>query len=205
MLKTLNKKSKRLLILKIRITDFIKQQLWVYLIVFASIAFCSWIFDRWIEGITFCVAHTAIRTAFDKQFHFNTTAYCLSLTLAIIWFAIPVTLPLATSLLSSIPIAFLICFFGYLAQDRLDKARKIRDLNHHIQELLDQIMHKDIFAMSEDELYQHCRNCGLDDSDCKIAYFMIIERLKGKELYEAIGYSERQTKRKRKKILETIQ
>lgn len=205
MLKTLKRKSKRLLILKIRTKDFIKQQLWVYLIVFASIALCSWIFDKWIEGIMFCIAHTAIRTAFDKQFHFHTTAYCLSLTLAIIWFAIPITLPIATSLLSSIPVAFLICFVGYLAQDRLDKAKKIRDLNRHIKELLDKIMHKSIFAMSEDELYAHCRSRGLDDADCKIAYFMIIERLKGKELYEAIGYSERQTKRKRKKILETIQ
>ena len=204
MLKTLNKKSKRLLILKIRIKDFIKQQLWVYLIVFASIALCSWIFNKWIEGIMFCIAHTVIRTAFDKQFHFNTTAYCLSLTLAIIWFAIPITLPLATSLLSSIPIAFLICFFGYLAQDRLDKAKKIKELRLHIQELLNKIMHKDIFAMTEDELYEHCRSKGLSEEDCKIAYFMIIERLKGKELYEAIGYSERQTKRKRKKILETI-
>lgn len=204
MLKTLKRKSKRLLILKIRIKDFITQQLWVYLIVFASIALCSWIFNKWIEGIMFCIAHTAIRTAFDKQFHFNTTAYCLSLTLAIIWFAIPITLPLVTSLLSSIPIAFLICFFGYLAQDRLDKAKKIRELKSHIQELLNKIMHKDIFAMTEEELYEHCRSKGLSEEDCKIAYFMIIERLKGKELYEAIGYSERQAKRKRKKILETI-
>ena len=205
MLKTLKRKSKKFLILKIRIKDFIKQQLWVYLIVFASIALCSWIFNKWIEGIMFCIAHTAIRTAFDKQFHFNTTAYCLTLTLAIIWFAIPITLPLAVSLLSSIPVAFLICFFGYLAQDRLDKAKKIRELNKHNRELLDKIMHKDIFTMSEEELYAHCRSRGLDETDCKIAYLMIIERLKGKELYEAIGYSERQTKRKRKKILETIQ
>ena len=58
--------------------------------------------------------------------------------------------------------------------------------------------------MNEDELYEHCRNCGLSDEDCKIAYFIVIERLKGKELYEAINYSERQTKRKRKKILDTI-
>lgn len=204
MLKTYKRRLKRLLILKIRTKDFIKQQLWVYLIVFASIALCAWIFDKWIESTMLCIAHTAVRTAFDKQFHFNTTAYCLSLTLAIIWFAIPITLPLATSLLSSIPIAFLICFVGYLAQDRLDKIRKIRKLNKRIRALLNKIIRKDIFTMSEDELYEHCRSRGLDDFDCKIAYFIIIERLKGKELYEAIGYSERQTKRKRKKILETI-
>ena len=106
-----------------------------------------------------------------------------------------------TSLLSSILIAFLICFFGFVAQDRIDAVKEIKELNKHIDELLTQINHKDIYAMTEIELYEHCRSCGLDDVDCKIARLIVIERLKGQELYEAIGYSERQTKRKRKKIL----
>lgn len=63
---------------------------------------------------------------------------------------------------------------------------------------------KDIFTMTEDELYNHCRNCGLDEQDCKIAYLIVIERLKGKELYKTIGYSERHTIRKRKEILDKI-
>lgn len=152
----------------------------------------------------FCVAHTCIRNAFDKQFHFNSTAYCLSLTLAIIWFAIPITLPLATSLLASIPISFLISFFGFIAQDRVDLIVEVKKLNKYVDELLERLSHKDIYAMNEEELYEHCRKCGLSDVDCKIAYFIVIERLKGKELYQAINYSERQTKRKRKEILDKI-
>ena len=152
----------------------------------------------------FCIAHICIRRVFDKQFHFNSTAYCLTLTLAIIWFAIPITLPLVTSLLGSIPIAFLICFFGYLAQDRVDLLLQVKKLNIDIERLIEKINHKDIYAMNETELYEHCRNCGLDDVECKIAYFVVIERLKGEELYNAIGYSEAQAKRKRKKILDII-
>lgn len=190
---------------KLAVKDFIIDSLWEYLLVFASIALCAWIFDKWIEAIMFCVAHTCIRRVFDKQFHFNSTAYCLSLTLAIIWFAIPITLPLVTSLLSSIPIAFLICFFGYLAQDRVDLLLEVKKLNREVDKLMHKIACKSIYAMSEQELYKHCCNCGLDDVECKIAYYVVIERLKGKELYEAIGYSEAQAKRKRKKILESIQ
>ena len=152
----------------------------------------------------FCVAHTCIRNTFDKQFHFNSTAYCLSLTLAIIWFAIPMTLPLATSLLASIPIAFIICFLGFIAQDRVDLIIEVKELNKYVDELLQKLNHKDIYAMNEEELYGHCRNCGLSEEECKIAYFVVIERLKGKELYNAINYSERQTKRKRKEILNKI-
>lgn len=189
---------------KLKIKDFLIDSLWEYLIIFASIALCAWIFDKWIEAIMFCVAHTCVRNSFDKQFHFNSTAYCLSLTLAIIWFAIPITLPLATSLLASIPISFLICFFGYLAQDRVDLYIEIKELNKYTDELLQKLNHKDIYTMNEQELYEHCRNCGLSEEDCKIAYFIVIERLKGKELYQTINYSERQAKRKKKKILETI-
>ena len=32
--------------------------------------------------------------------------------------------------------------------------------------------HKNIYAMNRQELYEHCRNCGLDDVECKIAYFI---------------------------------
>ena len=193
-----------MILLKLKFKNFIKYQLWQYLIVFSSIAFCSWFFNRWIEGAMLCVAHTCIRKAFNKQFHFNKTAYCLMLTLALIWFTIPITAPIGVSLLSSIPIAFIVCFVGFLAQDRIDTYVKIKQLNKRINELLELINHKDIYAMSEQELYEHCRSRGLSEEDCRIAYFIVIERLKGRELYDAIGYSERQSKRKRTKILDTI-
>lgn len=187
------------------IKDFIVDELWIYVIVIGSIALCSWIFNRWVQGIMMCVAHIAIRRVFDKQYHCNTTAGCLSLTLAIVWFAIPLTLPITASLLSSIPIAFLICFVGFVAQDRVDLHKEVKRLNAHADELLAKLNHKDVWSMTEDELYVHCRNHGLDSMDCEIAKIIVIDRLKGKELYNAIGYSERQTKRKRKSILERIE
>lgn len=208
MLKSLKKKSKRLIILKIRLKDFICKELWQHVIVLASIVLCSYLFDRWVEGISFCVAHTCIRPAFDKQFHLiNATAYCIIVTSAIIWYCIPNTLPLAVSLLSSIPIAFAICYIGYLIQDNIDKATRIKALEKYATELVMQLARyteKDIYAMDDRELYEHCRSRGLSEEDCRIAYFVVRERLQGKELYEAIGYSERQTKRKRKQILDTI-
>ena len=196
--------KKNLRKLKLSIKDFITDELWIYVIIIGSIALCSWLFNRWIEGIMFCIAHLVIRRVFNKQFHFNSTAYCLTLTLAIIWFAIPITMPLTTSLLSSIPIAFIVCFFGFIAQDRVDLLIEVKRLENYANELVAKLNHKDIYAMNEDELYEHCRKCGLSDVDCKIAYFIVIERLKGKELYQAINYSERQTKRKRKEILDKI-
>ena len=204
MLKTLKKNSRKLIRLKLKIKEFIKQQLLAHILVLSSIALCAWVFNRWIEAVQFCVAHLFIRNAFDKQFHFHKTYYCLILTSAIIWFAIPITLPITASLLSSIPIAFLICYFGCLAQDRIDLILANRSLNKYVNELLAKLNHKDIYSMTDDELYAHCRSRGLSEEECRIAHFVVIDRMKGKELYNAISYSERQTKRLRNAILNKI-
>ena len=193
--------------LKLRLERFIKEQLWIYLIVLSTVAFCAWLFDRWIEGLMLIISHTCIRNAFDKQFHFNKVAYCLILTLSIIWFAMPISSPLASSLLSSIPISFLISFFGFVAQDRVDLIIQIKETDKYCTNLIMQLARqdtKDIYAMTEDELYEHCRSRGLSEEECRIAHFVVVERLQGKELYQAISYSERHTKRKRKDILDKI-
>lgn len=188
----------------LHIKRFFVEQVWVYAIIICSILLCAWLFNRWIESIMFSISHFAIRRAFDKQFHFNRTAYCITLTLAIFWFAIPYTLPITSSLLSSIPIAFVICFLGYIAQDRVDLRKEIEHLDKYSTRVVMGIAHKDIYAMTDRELYEHCRACGLSEEDCRIAYFVVAERLHGKELYKAIGYSERHSKRKRKDILNRI-
>ena len=203
-MKTNSKKLKRL---SIKIRDFIVDELLVYLTVFTTIAIVSYIFDKWIEGAMFCISHTVIRMLFKKQFHFRKTAYCLSLTLVIIWFAIPATFSIELSLLSSIPIAFAISMIGFIVQDRIDLQTEVKHLESHCVELMKKLSAtatKDIYAMTEDELYEHCRSCGLDEEDCKIAYFIVIERLKGKELYQALPYSEATIKRQRLKIMSKI-
>ena len=203
-MKTNSKSLKRL---RYKIRDFIVDELLVYLTVFTAVAMVAYIFDKWIEALMFCISHTVIRMLFNKQFHFRKTAYCLTLTLVIIWFAIPATFSVEISLLSSIPIAFGISMIGFIVQDRIDLQAEVKKLESHCVELMKQLSvnnTKDIYAMTEDELYEHCRSCGLDEEDCKIAYFLVIERLKGKELYQALPYSEATIKRKRLKIMSKI-
>lgn len=168
----------QLLCLKIAVRDFIIDELWVYLIVFASIALVSWIFNRWIEGLMLCISHTVIRTLFDKQFHFKKTAYCLSLTLAIIWFAIPTTFSVSVSLLSSIPISFLISFIGFIAQDRVDYIIE----NKNLQAELDKLIVLDIYKMSEEELRAYCLSRNLSEIQIDILMMRVMDNLKISEI-----------------------
>ena len=110
--------------------------------------------------------------------------------------------PVQYSLICCIGVALICCIVLYLVA--IEVAQK-RDFKKQLNDIVEKTKSKSIWTMNKDELYEHCRNCGLSEEDCKIAYFIVIERLKGNDLYNAICYSERQTKRKRKQILNKIQ
>lgn len=81
---------------------------------------------------------------------------------------------------------------------------KLKQLNDYANSLVAKLSYKDIYSMTETELYEHCRSRGLSEEECRIARFVVIDRLKGKELYTAMSYSERQSKRLRAAILNKI-
>lgn len=169
------------------------------------------------DCILFYFSFWYIRVKFNSTYHSDDWNKCKKYTRALLLLGNTVLwlLPFKGSLFNSIFVAFMCAFVLYLIsvevtekkkykyKNKLNK-QKIIKLNKQILYLLNKVNYKNIYAMSEQELYEHCRSKGLSEEDCRIAYFVVIERLKGKELYDAIGYSERQTKRKRKQILETI-
>jgi hypothetical protein len=81
---------------------------------------------------------------------------------------------------------------------------KLKQLNDYANSLVAKLNYKDIYSMDEQELYAHCRSKGLSEEECRIARFVVLDRLKGRELYTAMSYSERQAKRLRTAILNKI-
>lgn len=174
------KRKKNLRKLKLSIKDFITDELWIYVIIIGSIALCSWIFNRWLEGLMFVIAHLVIRRVFDKQFHFSETAYCLILTLAIVWFAIPITLSVTTSLLSSIIIAFIVCFVGYVAQDRVDLLKeKIARTRMTLANI------------TKDQVIEICNELGYNKDKQDIAIMFFVDKLSNKQVWEILCNTQR--------------
>jgi hypothetical protein len=81
---------------------------------------------------------------------------------------------------------------------------KLKKLNDYANELVAKLNFKDIYSMTEQELLEHCKKKGLSEEECRIAKLVIIDRLKGKDLYSAMSYSERQSKRLRTAIINKI-
>ena len=172
--------KKNLRKLKLSIKDFITDELWIYVIIIGSIALCSWLFNRWIEGLMFVIAHLVIRRVFDKQFHFSETAYCLILTLAIVWFAIPITLSVTTSLLSSIPIAFIVCFFGYIAQDRVDLLKEKRMARRF-----------NFATCTREDVVKVANALGYNKEKQDLAIMFFADRLSNKQVWEILCNTQR--------------
>lgn len=102
-------------------------------------------------------------------------------------------LPLGISIFSNIIVGGFIGFALWKIQDYIDAKNEIKRLTN-----------KSLTEMSSDEFNQHCRHCGLDETEIIIAELFIRQGLKGKELYDATGYSERQTKNKRAVIKQKL-
>lgn len=182
-------KTNKFVEIKLKLERIFLQQIWIHLLVIGSTAICCWIFNKWIEGVMFCISHIVIRRAFEKQFHLNTTALCMSFTLAVIWFAIPYTFSIAVSLLSSIPIAFLICLLGFILQDYVDiKKQKQRTL----------------FELPKDKLLEYMGNSLLTLEEKDAIQYYVIDKMKGQTFYNAMGYSKRQSLRIYKRAVEKI-
>lgn len=170
---------------KLRIEKFFKDELWQHLIVVAFIFTFSWILNKPFEAIMFCVAHLVLRPIFEKQYHCGTTYLCLFTTLTIATMGIYNALPISISLLSSLPVASFICWFGYIMQDRIDLQHKLSP---------------NLKTMTLEEFENFCKLKNLTNDEVQIAKKIIRDELKGYNLYKAIGYSKPQTARIRKKI-----
>lgn len=176
---------------KLKLERFFKEQIWQLLLVVAVLFFFAWLFDKYIECIMFCTAHQTIRPSFGNQYHRKETYLCIFLTLSIGWFGISTILPIAVSVLSSIPLAFIICLLGNIAQDRVD----YKILNVKLQSELDQALARinqleniDLYKMTEEELRQYGSCLGLSDIQQDILVHRVIDNLKISEICDTRGY-----------------
>lgn len=151
------------------------------------------------ECLFFYVSFWYERIMFDLTYHSDTWNHCkfwtrtmLNSGVFVLW-----VLPIRYSLFNALFVSFMCCLILYLVAVEVKEKKEIKSE-------LEKYTSKDIWQMNEEELYERCIQCGLSDVDCKIANIIIIQRLKGKDFYEAINYSESQSKRKRKEILNKL-
>lgn len=163
---------------QLKIEKFFKETLWQLLFVTAFICFCGWLFDKWIVAILFYISHTVIRMLFEKQYHCGTTFLCMFTTCTVAFFGIAHCLPLSVSLLSTIPVCWIISWVGYIAQDRIDCKKIIKKLTD-----------KTIWEMDENELAEYCYAKGIRGDMLEFVIMKVIYNMKYEEIGTKLNYS----------------
>lgn len=170
----------------LEIEKFFTEQLWQLLIVVAFVSLCAWLFDKWVEAIMFCIAHTIVRRHFDKQYHCGTTSMCTSLTLTIAFFGIATILPVTLSLLSTVPMCWFISWIGYIAQDRIDITLAYKTLKTELEK-------KKTFntdTCTEQELIFRCNELKLSEENTRLAIEFFIKKTKHSKIADELCVEE---------------
>ena len=101
------------------------------------------------------------------------------------------SLPLSISLLSTIPICFLISWVGYVVQDRIDQIAENKALQNEIDNLVGKIKEYEninLYKMTETELRQYGASKLLSEVQQDILVMRVIEHLKISEICKYRNY-----------------
>lgn len=130
----------------------------------------SFLFDKWIEGIFFFICHWFIREQFPKQYHHIVPSVCRAITGNVLFFGISFMLPRALSLLSAVPINYLIGWVGYTKKQADEYEYKYEKL-------------KEKFCNDKAELLLKCKKAKLNKRDTEIAIKYYYEKQTPKEIW----------------------
>ena len=167
-----------------------------YILVLSNLFITAWITGKYIEAVSFAITFCVLRFRFVNILHCNTTFKCMLLTNGIIFVFIPITIPLTNSLFGGLIAGFVVNYGANLIASNIFREKEKNELNALRKEKHD----RSVYKLNEAELREHCRSYDLDPIDEEIVVQRLIHHLKGKELYDRIGYSKPQMIRREKAI-----
>ena len=83
------------------------------LVTIVTIYLPAFILNKWIEASIFLLCHSLIRPQFKKQYHHILHSMCRLITCCVFFFGVSFVLPFELSLISAIPINYLIGWVGF--------------------------------------------------------------------------------------------
>lgn len=165
-----------------------------YLLIFLISGIYSYFINKEIELILFFISYVFLRYEFPKTYHNSNFYKCIFWSIVMMILSVYVLLPRNVSLISSVPIAFLVDYVLFRIQDYID----LKNLKPIKKEF-------DINNCTKYALIKRCKKVGLSKNEIEIAIKMFYEKLTIKELADYLGIEPQSANNKKynlkKKIL----
>lgn len=165
--------------------------------ILTGIAYCmNSIVELYIMLISFLIA----KQRYKYKFHCKSSLQCLILSVGVFVIALRVTLPLGTSYICSGICGLVIAYVGQYAGESKFIREDYAYIEPRYDALIEEQRKQDVYSLSEDDLRKYCKSFNFDEIDEEIVIQRLIYHLKGKDLYDKIGYSKPQMIRREQRI-----
>lgn len=165
--------------------------------ILTGIAYCmNSVIELYIMLISFLIA----KQRYKYKFHCKSSLQCLLLSVGVFVIALRVTLPLGTSYICSGICGLVIAYVGQYAGESKFIREDYAYIEPRYNTLIEEQRKQDVYSLSEDDLRKYCKSFNFDEIDEEIVIQRLIYHLKGKDLYDKIGYSKPQMIRREQRI-----
>ena len=165
--------------------------------ILTGIAYCmNSIVELYIMLISFLIA----KQRYKYKFHCKSSLQCLILSVGVFVIALRVTLPLGISYICSGICGLVIAYVGQYAGESKFIREDYAYIEPRYNTLIEEQRKQDVYSLSEDDLRKYCKSFNFDEIDEEIVVQRLIYHLKGKDLYDKIGYSKPQMIRREQRI-----
>lgn len=165
--------------------------------ILTGIAYCmNSVIELYIMLISFLVA----KQRYKYKFHCKSSLQCLLLSVGVFVIALRVTLPLGISYICSGICGLVIAYVGQYAGESKFIREDYAYIEPRYNDLIEEQRKQDVYSLSEDDLRKYCKSFNFDEIDEEIVIQRLIYHLKGKDLYDKIGYSKPQMIRREQRI-----
>lgn len=147
------------------------------LVVIVASSIPAIIFGKWLEALTFLIAHSLIRPQFDMEYHHIVPAICREITGVVFFFGITMSLPISISLVSIIPINYLIGWIGDANAKKDLYEVQCEALKARVEKLLEKL------SDPRTELLELCDKAKLSARDTEIALMYYCDRKTPKDIW----------------------
>lgn len=165
--------------------------------ILTGIAYCmNSVVELYIMLISFLIA----KQRYKYKFHCKSSLQCLLLSVGVFVIALRVTLPLGTSYICSGICGLVIAYAGQYAGESKFIREDYAYIEPRYNALIEEQRKQNVYSLSENDLRKYCRSFNFDEIDEEIVIQRLIYHLKGRDLYDKIGYSKPQMIRREQRI-----
>lgn len=171
-------------------------------VVVSATAIClpAWILNKWAEALFFFMCHWFVREQFPKQYHHIVPAMCRLITGCVFFFGVCFVLPRDISLISAIPINYLIAWVGFTKK----QADTYEVKYNRLKEQLEKDSEFNVDTCTEKQLFDRCREIGLSQENTELAFEFFIAKTKQSVIADQLCINEKSVQTRKQRLKEKL-